>query len=119
MTAWKRRDSLGIIGIILAPLASVKEQEQYIVHGTEDEYLLAEELLEMAWNLLAERKDIALPASETLSHLRDAVRVCDVPEEVSNEQLVREYEPWLEVRRLAKAYLEELGFDLEAYERDV
>jgi hypothetical protein len=119
MTERRSGDSVEIICIILAPLASLKEQEKYIVHGTKDEYLLPEELLERAWNLLAERTDIALPASENLAHLRAAVEVCDVPEEVSNEQLVRQYEPWLEVRARAKAYLEEIGFDLEAYERDV
>jgi hypothetical protein len=115
----KRRDSMDLICTILAPLASVKEQEKYIVHGTKDAYLLPEELLERAWNLLAERKDIALPASKHLAPLRDAVDACDVPEEVSNEQLVRSYEPWLKVRALAQACLKEMGFDLEAYERDV
>ena len=115
----KRRDSLEVICTILAPLASAKEQEKYIVHGTGDEYLLAEEVLEMAWNLLAERTDIAFPASENLARLRDAVEACDVPEEVSNEQLVYEYKPWLKARALAKVYLEEIGFDLEAYEREV
>ena len=115
----KRRDSVDIICTILAPLASAKEQDKYIVHGTKDAYLLPEELLERAWNLLAERKDIAFPARECLAPLRDAVRACDVPEEVSNEQLVRDYEPWLEVRRLAQASLTEIGFDLQEYERDV
>lgn len=35
---------------LLEPLASISEQRRYIIGGTKDEYLLADELLEDAWH---------------------------------------------------------------------
>lgn len=102
----------------LAPLASLKVQEKYIIYGTKDEYLLPDELLGSAINVLFEQKGIVLEENETLSDLKKAIRACDIPDEISNAELVRKYEPWKRVRELSKGYLLKTGFDLEAWEKN-
>lgn len=107
-----------IIHSALAPLASLKVQERYIVNGTKDEYLLPDELLNSAINVLFEQKAVVFEENETLNELKKAIRACDIPEEISNAELVVNYEPWKRVRDLSKSYLLKIGFDLEAWEEN-
>ena len=58
----------------LAPLASLVVQIKYIVNGTGDEYLLPQELLNVAINVLFEQKGIQIPDSKTLDEVKAAIR---------------------------------------------
>lgn len=101
---------------VLAPLASLAVQEKYIVNGKTDEYLLPEELLNIAINVLFEQKGIMLPESKTLDEVKEAIRACDVPGEMSGPEIVLGYKPWIKVREASEKFLSEAGFNLEAWE---
>ena len=100
----------------LAPLASLEVQDKYIVKGTKDEYLLPEDLLNTAFNILFEQKVVKFEESETLEELKDAIRACEIPEGMSGPEIVLGYTPWIKVREMSKNYLVEDGFDLQAWE---
>ena len=101
----------------LAPLASLKVQKRFIIEGTKDNYLLPEDLLNTAINLLFEQHGITLAETETLRELKDAIRACKIPQSLSNHGLVLDHEPWIRVREKSRKYLLEIGFDLDAWER--
>jgi hypothetical protein len=100
----------------LAPLASLAIQEKYIVNGTKDDYLLPEELLNIAINVLFEQRGITIPKSKTLEDVKEAIRACDIPEGMSGHDIVFGHKPWIKVRATSKRYLSEIGFDLKAWE---
>ncbi len=82
-----------------------------------DEYLLPEELLNDAINVLFEQKRISFKETEALNELKEAIKACDIPEGISAPELIGIYEPWKLVREKSKIYLKELGFDLAAWEK--
>jgi hypothetical protein len=100
----------------LAPLASLAIQEKYIVNWTKDEYLLPEELLNIAINVLFEQKTIKIPESKTLEEVKEAIRACDFPEGMSGHDIVSGHKPWIKVRATSERYLSEIGFDLKKWE---
>lgn len=102
----------------LAPLASLRVQDRYIVHGTKDEYLLPEELLNSAINVLFEQKGVKLEQNEKLEELKQAIRACDIQEGMPNSELILNYDPWKSVQERSKDYLTEIGFDLETWEKN-
>ena len=102
----------------MAPLASLKEQEKYMINATKDEYLVAEELLDSAINLFFEQKAIKFEPSENLEALKQAIKNCEIPDNLTPQQLVHEFEPWVEVRKKSCLYVQELGFNLEEYENN-
>ena len=102
----------------LAPLASLKVQKRYIINGTKDEYFLPEELLGSAINVLFEQKGIVFEENEALNKLKKAIRSCDIPDKMTNSEIVLNYEPWKKVRELSKDYLLKIGFALEAWEKN-
>jgi hypothetical protein len=95
----------------LAPLASLRVQQRYIVDGTKNEYLIPEELLESAASALEGQA-----MTFELSTFKAALLACNLPENISASQLVSEYGPWCALRSAAKAYLLASGFDLEQWE---
>ena len=103
---------------VLAPLASLKVQERYIVHGDEDNYLLPEELLERAINFLFEQQDIRYGKSDLMRRLKENIKSIEIPESLSNQDLVHNFRPWMEIRENARSILEKMGFDLEAWEKN-
>jgi hypothetical protein len=105
-----------IIHRALAPLASLEVQKRYIVDETRDEYLLPNELLNSAINTLFEQKAVKFDETQSLRELKEAIRACDIPEGMSNSELILRYEPWIKVRETSKKYLSEIGFDLQAWE---
>ncbi|MBD3617970.1 MAG: hypothetical protein HUJ28_00645 [Chromatiales bacterium] len=107
-----------LIHKVLAPMASLKIQERYVIDGTKEEYLLPEELLNSAKNILFEQKGIVLEENEILSDLKKAIRAIEIPDEITGDELVRNYEPWRRIRELSKDYLVKDGFDLEGWERN-
>ena len=106
-----------IIHKALAPLASLEAQNRYIINGTKDSYLLPEDLLSSATNVLFEQKAVKFEESKTLQQLRDAIRACEIPQGISARDLVSGYAPWVKVRDSARTYLSEIGFDLQAWEK--
>lgn len=104
-----------IIERILAPLASLKVQDRFIVHGN-DEYLVPEELLESAINFLFEQQIITYQNTEKMLRLKENIRNIEIPSGISNYELVYEYGPWIRIREDAQLILEELGFNLENWE---
>jgi hypothetical protein len=100
----------------LAPLASLRVQDKYIVRGTKDEYLLPNELLNTAFNVLFEQKGVKFEESETLGKLKQAIRACEIPEGMSGSDIVLGYKPWIKIREMSKKYLVENGFDLQSWE---
>jgi hypothetical protein len=101
---------------ILAPLASLKVQDRFIVHGNKDEYLVPEELLESAINFLFEQQIITYQNTEIMQRLKENIRNVEIPSGISNRELVYEYGPWIRIREDAQLILEELGFDLANWE---
>ena len=101
-----------------APLASLKVQKRYIINGTKDEYLLPEELLGSAINVLFEQKGIVFEENEALNKLKKAIRSCGIPDKITNSEIVLNYKPWKKVRELSKDYLLKIGFALEAWEKN-
>ena len=51
-----------------------------------------------------------------LKELKEAIRACDIPRDLSNSELILGYEPWIKVREASAKYLSEIGFDLQAWE---
>ena len=102
----------------LAPLASLRVQDRYIVNGTKDEYLLPDELLERAISLLFEQRVVKVEESRKLEELKQALRACNLPGTMSNSELVFDYGPWKAVREKSRDYLAEIGFDLETWEKN-
>jgi len=109
---------MNLIYKALAPLASLKFQERYIINGTKNDYVLPEELLNVAINLLFEQKGVSFIRSRTLNELKRAIQSCNVPEGISNSELIGNYEPWNKVRELSNTYLTEIEFNLVAWEKN-
>lgn len=107
-----------IIHKALAPLASLEVQKRFILNGTNDEYILPEELLDYAVNVLFEQKAVKFEETETLSELKKSIKACDVPENMDYSELIFNYKPWEKVRVLSKIYLEEIGFNLREWEQN-
>jgi hypothetical protein len=95
----------------LEPLASLEQQEQLIIHGTKDEYILPEELLDCvahstALALSKPREETGL-TSEELEVIRqfDVVLKWEAKDldlnAWSNEDLVRRCSEWAEIRAAA------------------
>ena len=108
--------STKLIHRALAPLASLKEQEKYIIHGGDHGYLLPDDLLNTAVNVLFEQKAVTFEDSPVLRELKTAIRACDIPSDLTNSELILSHEPWIRVREKSREYLSEIGFDLEAWE---
>ena len=102
----------------LVPLASLEVQNRYIVKGTKDQYLLPQDLLNNAINTLFEQQAVTFDETGALKELKEAIRACDIPEGMSNSELIFHYEPWGKIRETAKTYLSEIGFDLQAWEKN-
>ena len=107
-----------LIEKVLAPLASLKVQERYIVQGDGDNYLLPEELLERAINFLFEQQGVRYENIELLKRLKENIKTIHIPESLSNQDLVYKFQPWLEIRENARSVLEKTGFDLEEWEKN-
>ncbi len=101
----------------LAPLASLEVQKRYIVNGTKDNYLLPEDLLNAAINVLFEQQALKFEETETLGELKEAIRCCDIPDNLSGSDVVFGYKPWAKVREASQKYLLETGFDLQTWEK--
>lgn len=107
-----------LIEKVLAPLASLKVQERYIVHGDENNYLLPEELLERAINFLFEQQEIRYENTDLMKRLKENIKSIEIPESISNQDLVHIFQPWIEIRENARSVLGKTGFDLEAWEKN-
>ena len=57
--------------------------------------------------------------SKALKKLKKAIKayIASPVDDSDNEHFVYEYLPWIDVRDKAKAFLDELEFDLEAWEQ--
>ena len=97
---------------LLAPLASVKAQEKYIVNASVDEYYVPEELLEAALSALLHEED-----TELVQNLLNKLRNFSFPNPFSAQELIHEYEPWAELRSLCQEFLKSKGFDLTQWEQ--
>jgi hypothetical protein len=103
---------------VLAPLASLTLQERYIVNGYRDNYLLPEELLNSAINFFFEQRGVPYENTASLDEFKKSIQNCDIPETISRHELVHKYTPWIRVREKARVCLNELGFDLEKWEKN-
>lgn len=102
---------------VLAPLASLEVQNRYIVKGTKDNYLLPEDLLNSVINVLFEQQALKFEETETLGELKEAIRCCDIPDNLSGSDVVFRYKPWAKVRKASQKYLLETGFDFQTWEK--
>ena len=106
-----------VIHKALAPLASLEVQKRYIVNGSKDNYLLHEDLLNTAINTLFEQQVVTFDETGALKELKEAIRACDIPEGMSNSNIIFHHQPWIKIRELSKKILLEIGFDLRAWEK--
>jgi len=102
---------------VLAPLASLEVQNRYIINGTKDNYLLPEDLLNSAINVLLEQQALKFEETEMLSELKEAIRCCNIPDNLLGSDVVFRYKPWAKVREVSQKYLLEIGFDLQTWEK--
>ena len=96
---------------LLAPLASLKAQEKYIISGTKDNYYLPEELLEQALEALEKEEE-----TEVSTRLKELIKVFEFPESYSARNLVLENEAWKNIRELTNTFLSSRNFDLNSWE---
>ena len=98
-------------------LASLKMQDTYIVHGG-IRYLVPHDLLDEAYNVFFGLNVFDCGDNQKLVELKEAVNNCTIPNNISNRELIYEYQPWIELRNKSREYIEELGFDLDAWEQE-
>jgi len=98
---------------LLAPLASLKAQEKYIIGASKDEYYVPDELLEQASSSL-----ILEDQTGSVKYLKKKIDDLVFPGRYSAHELVHECQPWVELREVTKAYLKEIGFDLKEWEEN-
>jgi hypothetical protein len=102
----------------LACLASLPIQQRYIEHATSDEYLLAEEVLEDAFDAVRMStiiaKDLNVDTMDALAELGRLLRHAE-PDFASPEFITSD-PTWCALREAAKRCLVALGFDLESWE---
>lgn len=101
----------------LAPLASLKVQERYIVHGDKDNYLLPEDLLERAINFF-EQQGVKYENMDLMKKLKENIKRIKIPESLSNHDLVYKFKPWIVIRENSRLMLEKTGFNLEEWEEN-
>lgn len=107
---------------LLGALASETVQRRYIVHGTKDAYLLPQEIVNDGAYFL---RYPGLGETQLLPSVQEFARVFKecapkVPlndATVSNEMLVELDPYWARIRSSAKTVLQEMGADLESWER--
>ncbi len=107
---------------LLGPLASQAVQRRYIVGGTKDSYLVAEEVLNDGDYFLHHPELGATQSLPSVQRFARTLQECarKVPFDdatVSNETLVERDPYWARIRNAAKAVLQEMGADFEAWER--
>ncbi|MCZ6856453.1 MAG: hypothetical protein O7F70_00495 [Gemmatimonadetes bacterium] len=107
---------------LLGPLASQAVQRRYLVGGTQDSYLLAEEVLNDGDYFLRHPQLGATKSLPSVQEFARALQECarKVPLDdvtVSNETLVERDPYWARIRNAAQAVLQEMGADLGAWER--
>ena len=110
----------------LAPLASLAAQRRYIVQATRDEYLVPEELLNDADDVVKQVRTMpavrdALPTSAVQAFL-DLDGLLDAADSAaqsaqSSEQLVERDAAWRAVREHVARCLDMVGFDLAEWEK--
>jgi hypothetical protein len=113
----------------LCRLASVAYQTRYVTHGTSEEYVLPEELLDSTCSIIETtlKSDILIQSlkndeAQELSHVLTVLRRLqkDIPlnePTVSNYDLIQKNASWLKARNLAQKALEVLGCNLADWER--
>ena len=110
----------------LAPLASLAAQRRYIVHATRDEYLVPEQLLNDADDVIRQVRTMAaardsLPpaAVQSVLGLEGLIDAADraVQSTSSSEELVERDGAWRAVREHVARCLDAMGFDLREWEK--
>ena len=110
----------------LAPLASLAAQRRYIVQATRDEYLVPEELLKDAHDVIrlvrtmpAARDALSASAVQTILDLDGMLDAADgaAQSAQSTEQLVERDAAWRAVREHVTRCLDMVGFDLAEWEK--
>jgi len=97
--------------IILAPLASLKAQEKYIIHGTKDNYYLPEELLESALEAIEKEEE-----NEIIANLKVLIKNFEFPKSYSAHKLVLENKAWGNIREATADFLRGREFNIDAWE---
>lgn len=106
----------------LSRLASTSYQEAYIVHGSKDEYVIPEDLVEDVASLcrLAQRpefmRDFETPQILAMSAMVNAIgihgpRLFSNPVATTADRLVHEDPDWAEIRRAASECLVKFGIN--------
>ena len=108
---------------LLGPLASLVVQRRYIVEATGDSYLVPAELVNeghyfLRHPLLGETG--SLPSVQKFGRVLEQVgpRLPLDDSSVSNDALVEQDPDWIRVREAARAVLQEMGADIEEWERE-
>jgi hypothetical protein len=113
----------------LSRLASAPYQMKYIVHGTSEEYVLPEDLIDSASSIIQTtlsssilRKSLSQSEQQELFALLTRLRELEkkIPfndESVSNYDLVQNNPFWGEARSRSKEFLEAAGWNLRDWER--
>jgi hypothetical protein len=119
------------IGWRLGVLASLAAQERYMVNATKDNYLLPDEALNHAQDVVDALDNSSSPSTlrgmdpDTAAAVRRFSLVWDTQAqqidallEIPWEELVRRNDAWRELRAAAQTCLNDIGFDLTQWERD-
>lgn len=108
---------------LLGPLASQEVQRRYIVRATGDSYIVPTEALNNAYYFLRHPTLGTAGSLPSVQELACVLEECGpkVPLEdaaVSNEALVEQDPDWARIRSAAKEVLQEIGADLDEWERE-
>lgn len=101
---------------IMARLASTQFQEKYIDKGTENEYIIPDELVDMSFEVM--KRNILKSTDPSRDRLLNLYVYC---EKQLDKIAVQDYksEPWLNIRSAVRNYLIQIEkFDIEKWEKD-
>ena len=114
----------------LGYLASTTLQEKYIVHGTQKSYILPEELIEDAFDMVrAVKENRSYVAALSSDHqkaviefgkvLEDNVKGIDIDLKNSSKfELINKNSSWIAIREAAQSCLYKTGFNMNQFEAE-
>jgi len=108
----------------LAPLASLAAQRRWIIHGTADEYIVVDQLLEDAHDVVRQVREIPEVAKSLtpeavafITGLEPMLKSLDTFR-VGAETLIEDNASWSTLRSQAGRCLEALAFSLRDWEKE-
>ena len=107
----------------MAYLASKFMQDKYVIHGTKDEYITFNEIVEDGFTAINYSKSIFDKNSVEFKEMQlfENVLIGNISvldnHSLSNEDIIKSKQ-WIDIRSSALKYLIFIGFDLEKWEKE-